>query len=404
MTQNRRYNRAGLMLNPVFQYLEDEDRYLAARNRPKYRFNLIGAGIIGQEHLRVTLMEGRATIHGVYDPNPRSIFVAQREAHKYDPDLQLVIYDSLEAACNDPAVDGLLICTPNYTHIEVIQTATAANKHILLEKPIATTVPDAHTIMQLAEQYQKVFQVGLQYRFKPQYTEALYEILERKTIGKVKTIGMAEHRMPFLDKVGQWNKFAAYSGDTLVEKCCHYFDLLNRIAGSRPKTIYAVGSAAVNFGDFEHEGKKPDILDNGMVIITYQNGITANFNLCMFAPMFYEELVVCGDEGRIKTIEHEDFLAHNRPITQMEIATVDDRPSRMTEPIYPALIQHSGHQGGTYVEHVEFVDQIEGKPSRAASAEEGFWAIVVGAAAQESIATGSIISINEFLHDNGLNT
>jgi hypothetical protein len=32
--------------------------------------------------------------------------------------------------------------------------------------------------------------------------------------------------MPFLDKVNQWNKFARFSGNTLVEKCCHYFDLL----------------------------------------------------------------------------------------------------------------------------------------------------------------------------------
>ncbi len=402
MTEQRRFNRAGLILNPVFQYLEEEDRYLSRRNRPKYRFNLIGAGIIGQEHIRVTLLEGRATIHGVYDPNPRSIIAAQREAQKYDPDLNLVIYDSLDAVCNDPAVDGLIVCTPNSTHIDVIHTVAAAGKHILLEKPIATTVQDAFTIMQLAMQHRAVFQVGLQYRFKPQYSEALYEILERKTIGQVKTIGMAEHRMPFLDKVGQWNKFADYSGDTLVEKCCHYFDLINRIAQNRPKTVYAVGSAAVNFADFEREGRRSDILDNGMVIITYENGVTANFNLCMFAPMFYEELVVCGDLGRIKTTEHEDFLPHNRPVTQMEIATVDDRPSRMTQPMYPALIQHSGHQGGTYVEHVEFVDQIAGKPSRAASAEEGFWAIVVGAAAQASIATGAPIVINDYLEQMGL--
>lgn len=384
-------------MNPVFQYLEDEDRYLARRIRPKYRFNIIGAGIIGQEHIRVTLLEGRATIHGVYDPNPRSVMAAQREAQRYDPTLDLVVYESLEAACNDPAVDGLIVCTPNSTHIEVIHAVAAANKHVLLEKPIATTVPDAYTIMQLAEQHKKVFQVGLQYRFKPQYTEALYEILERKTIGDVKTVSMTEQRIPFLDKVGQWNKFAKYSGDTLIEKCCHYFDLINQVAGDRPKTVYAVGSQAVNFTDFEHDGERSDILDNSMVIITYENGVTATFNLCMFAPMFYEEMVVCGDEGRLKATEHEDWLPHHRPVTQLEIATLDDRPSRITQPMYPSLVQQSGHQGGTYVEHVEFVDQIEGKKSRAASAEEGFWAIVVGAAAQASIKLGAPVGVNDYL-------
>ena len=60
-------------LNPRFNYLPDEDRYLFARGNPKYHFNLIGAGINGQEHIRITKIEGRASIRGIYDPNPRSL-------------------------------------------------------------------------------------------------------------------------------------------------------------------------------------------------------------------------------------------------------------------------------------------------------------------------------------------
>lgn len=403
MTEKRSFNRASLFLNPVFQYLEDEDRYLAARPSPNYRFNVIGTGINGQEHIRVTLLEGRATIHGIYDPNPRSVTAAQREAERFSPGIKLKVYDSLQAACHDPEVDGLIICTPNYTHIEVIPEAVASGKHILLEKPIATTVQDAYAIMQMAQAYTAVFQVGLQYRFKPHYSEALYEVLTRKTIGNVKTVSMAEHRMPFLDKVKQWNKLAKYSGDTLVEKCCHYFDLMNRLAQARPSTVYAVGGTAVNFTDLTVAGEQSNILDNSMVIVSYANGVQASFNLCMFAPMFYEELVVCGDEGRLKTAEHEDALPHNRPSTQLEIATLDERPSRITQPMYPKIIQESGHHGATYVEHVEFIDQIEGRDGRAATAMEGFWSIVVAAAAQASIATEKPVSIETFLAENKIN-
>ena len=171
----------------------------------------------------------------------------------------------------------------------------------MLEKPIATTVQDAYRIMQIVQDYEKVFQLGLQYRFKPQYSEALYELLERKSVGNVKTISMMEHRMPFLDKVGQWNKLAKYSGDTFIEKCCHYFDLINKIAGARPKTVYATGSQAVNFTDLAVGAEPSDILDNGMVIVNYENGVSASFNLCMFAPMFYEELVVCGGRRAVKS-------------------------------------------------------------------------------------------------------
>ena len=64
---------------------------------------------------------------------------------------------------------------------------------------------------------------------------------------------------------------------------------------------------AVNFKDFEYKGAKSDILDNAMVIVNYENGVRASFNLCMFAPMIYEELVLCGDEGRLKAWERRIF-------------------------------------------------------------------------------------------------
>jgi len=388
--------------SPIFSYLPAEDRYLFAAGEGRYRFNVIGTGVNGQEHIRVTMMEGRATIHGVYDPNPLSVAGAQGTYAQFVPGGKLVVYDSLEAACSDPAVDGLIICTPNYTHLDVLRVAAGSGKHILLEKPMATTIADAYTILQMAQQHPAVFQVGLQYRFKPIYVEAIHEALERKTIGDIKTISIVEHRFPFLDKVKQWNKFAKYSGGTLVEKCCHYFDLMNLFSGSRPVSVFAAGSAAVNFLNFEYEGQKSDILDNAFVIVTYANGVRASFNLCMFAPMFYEEMVLCGDDGRLKVSENEDFLPLAQTDTYLEIKCGDRKPSRVGAPCYPAFIQQSGHHGATYFEHVSFVDNIEGKPTAAAIATEGFWSIVVGVAAETSVKTGQPVLIDDLLRENGI--
>jgi myo-inositol 2-dehydrogenase/D-chiro-inositol 1-dehydrogenase len=337
MKMNGDMRSRALALNPRFNYLPEKDRYVAARAKPAYRFNIIGTGIIGQEHIMVTHLEGRGTIHGVFDPNPLSIAGAKQAHAQFAPDEELVVYDSLEAACNDPEADALIICTPNFTHLEVVKTAVKSGKHILLEKPIATTVPDALAITEIAEEYPAVFQVGLQYRYKAIYQEAIYEAFTRQSLGDVKTVSLTEHRIPFLDKVNQWNKFAALSGDSLVEKCCHYFDLLNLFAGARPSTVYASGSMAVNFTSFEYEGLKSDILDNAFVIVNYENGVRASFNLCMFAPMFYEELVICGDDARLKAWEHEDFLPHGGMQTHLEVIAGDNKPSRKMVPAYPAL-------------------------------------------------------------------
>ncbi|MGC9399849.1 MAG: Gfo/Idh/MocA family protein [Anaerolineae bacterium] len=387
--------------SPHFDYLPDEDRYLLALDEPKYKFNVIGTGANGQEHIRITHLEGRAGIHGIYDPNPRSVERA-KIAHEEFSDEKLIVYDSLEAACEDPEVDGLIISTPNYTHIDVIRVAVKSGKHILLEKPMATTLPDAYEIMRLAQTYEAVFQIGLQYRYKAMYYEAIHEALERRTVGDIKIISILKHRIPFLDKVNQWNKFSKYSGGTLVEKCCHYFDMLNLFAQSRPASVYATGSMAINFVDFEYEGEASDILDNAFVLINYENGVRARFDLCMFAPMFYEELIVCGDEGRLRSYHNTDFLPVPRAHTHLEIVQGDRRPSRISTPCYPTFIEESGHDGATFYEHVNFVDNIEGKETNTATAEEGFWSIVVGYAAEQSVKRGEIVMIDELLAKHGI--
>ena len=391
-----------LSMNPVLQYLPENDRYIFAIDKPRHKFNIIGAGMMGLEHMKLTMLEGRATVHGVFDPNPRSMAVANEAYNKFATEGTLFVYDSVEEACNDPQVDGLIICTPNYTHIDVVKVAAKSGKHILLEKPMASTIRDAHEIARIANDHDAVFQIGLQYRYKAICVEAIHEALERKSIGEIKTISILEHRIPFLDKVNQWNKFSRYSGGTLVEKCCHYFDLMNLFAQSKPVSVFASGSMAVNFVNFEYGDEKSDIIDNAFVIVTYENGVRARFDLCMFVPVYYEELILCGDEGHLKASDALDLLEGQKSKSHLEIMRGENKPARVTNPCYASHIAETGHSGATYFEHICFVDNIEGKETNTASAEEGFWSIVVGAAAEESVKTGNVVHIDEFLKTNGI--
>ncbi|WP_299429525.1 Gfo/Idh/MocA family oxidoreductase [uncultured Meiothermus sp.] len=401
MKRNKEFANRLHALVPKFAYVPQEDRFLMNPGSLKYRFNVIGVGVNGQEHIQVTMLEGRCTIHGVYDPNPSSVEAARHLKAQFTSE-PLMAYETLEAACNDPAVDGLIICTPNFTHLDVLKAAVQSGKHILLEKPMATNLRDAYEIWQMAQNYSRVLQIGLQYRYKPIYVEAIHEARERKSLGEIKTITILEHREPFLDKVKQWNKFSKYSGGTLVEKCCHYFDLFNLFAGSRPLNVYASGSQAVNFKSFEYGGEKSDILDNAFVIVEYANGIRANFNLCMFSPMVYEELVLCGDEGRLKASEGFNGQAHSQWGSYLEVICTPEKTSRVTTPSYPEAIENTGHNGATYYEHLRWIEAMDGQPTTAATPEEGFWSVVVGVAAEESVKRGEKVLVRELLEANGL--
>jgi len=267
---------------------------------------------------------------------------------------------------------------------------------------MATTVADAAKMVEMTNAYSSLIQIGLQYRYKRQYVEAYHEALERKSLGEIKTISMSEYRPPFLDKVGQWNKFSEFSGGTLVEKSCHYFDLINLMAQSEPERVFASGGQAVTFKDFEKDGRASDIDDHAFVIIEYKNGIRANFALNMFCPEFEEEMIVVGDQGRL--IAREKFYYHlQKPsIGSFELELGENGVSKISEVTYPKAIEESGHHGSTFFEHQAFVDQLEGKQVDCATAEQGLWAVIVAVAAQQSIASGEPVGIEKLVTDQGL--
>lgn len=370
-------------------YLKDQDRFFFSSFDPQYRFNIIGTGMIGMEHIRVTLLEGRAMIGGIYDPSPQSSRTAEELVNRLQPH-KVTVHTTLEAACTDPDADALIICTPNHTHLKVLKVAVKSQKPILLEKPMATTIKDAYEILCISRNYSSFIQIGLQYRYKAMYRECYGEVIQNKALGELKTITIMEHRLPFIDKVEQWNKFSHLSGGTLVEKCCHYFDLFNLFATSRPTVVSAVGDMATNFKDFRYNEHSSDIIDNAFVFVGYENGIKANFNLCMFSPMFHEEITLCGEEGRIHAYETEDFMPGERIKNGFQMHCSNGRPSRKTTLHYPTVIEESGHAGSTFFEHVQFVENIKaGNSGNSATVEEGVWSVVVGGAAEEAIRRGN---------------
>ena len=387
--------------SPSQRHIEDGDKYLYRREAPRYRFNVIGTGTIGQEHMAVAALLGAAQIHGIFDERGHSMTVASEE-HVRRGGAAPIQYDDLSAACQDPDADALFICTPNHTHIEVFEEAAKSGKAIFLEKPMATSLDDARRIVKVAADYPSVIQVGLQYRYKAQYVEARHEIFARASIGNVRTISMCEYRPPFLDKVEQWNKYDRCSGGTLVEKCCHYFDFMSLIADAEPVRVYASAGQAVNFIDFERNGAASDIDDHAFVIIDYRNGVRGSFALNMFSPHFFEELVVTGDDGRLVASERFDFLNRDAATAALSIEKDETAASRSTDVGYAKHIEQSGHHGATYFEHIAFVEQLDGKPADAATPLQGLWSVIVASAAQASANSGQAIDVDAYIADNNL--
>lgn len=357
------------------------------------RYGLIGTGMMGVEHLWNLHHVPGAVVTAIADPNEPSRDFALAADEGRNPITAFADHRDLLAS---GSVDAVVIASPNMTHRAVLDDVLATDLHVLVEKPLCTTVADCRAVLDAAEARRArgsdaVVWVGLEYRYMPPVAR-LIDTVHAGTVGAPTMVAIREHRFPFLPKVGDWNRFNRNTGGTLVEKCCHFFDLMNHIVGERPTRVLASGGQDVNHLDERYDGEVPDILDNAFVIVDYPGGARALLDLCMFAEAseHQEELSVVGPDGKV-----EAFL----PSAELRVGRRrDGRPGIRSEVVHDPRVAYEGfHHGSSYLEHLDFAAAVRAGTAPAVDLTDGLWSVAMGVAAQVSIAQGRAVALDEVL-------
>ncbi|CAI7934701.1 unnamed protein product [Closterium sp. NIES-54] len=241
-----------------------------AGGEARVRYGVVGSGMMGVEHIHnLAAMAARPDLTGgvavqlvaLADPHPPSQAAGLAAAARAGwTDVQVFpdVYSLL--ASGECECDVLVVATPNMTHAALLTAILRHPRrvHMLVEKPLATSVQGCDLVLALtaarAPAAAGVVQVGLEYRFMPPVAALLHEV-RGGAVGRVHMVAIREHRFPFLHKVGAWNRFNGNSGGTLVEKCCHFFDLMNLILNDTPTRVMASGAQSVNHLSEEYNGK-----------------------------------------------------------------------------------------------------------------------------------------------------
>ena len=357
------------------------------------RYGIIGSGMMGQEHIRnIQLLPG-AIVAAVADPNEGMRCKAKNLAGD-----KCAAHSDHRQMLSAGGIDALLVASPNHTHIHVLRDVMASDLPILAEKPLATTVEDCHEIVRLQEKRSAPVWVAMEYRFMPPVSRLLDEV-RSETPGRVQMFSIREHRYPFLDKIGRWNRHNANTGGTLVEKCCHHFDLMRLVAGCDPVRVYASAGMDVNHVDESHPEGAPDILDNAYVIVDFESGMRGMLDLCMFAEAAYwqEVLTATGNEGRVEAfIPGPSRFNAGDEKRQAEIAIANRAirsESRETVHVDEAVLAAGDHHGSTFYQHQKFIEMVRHGGSPDVTLEDGLKAVMMGAAAEESAKTGMPVSL-----------
>ena len=250
----------------------------------KTRLAIIGLGMASAPHAKsLTDLAERVEVVAAFSPSAerRRAFAATHE---------FPTCDSVETIFGDPSIDAVLLLTPPNTHLDLVRQAATAGKHILLEKPLETSLERAEALVRAAEDAGIKLGIVLQHRFRP-VSVALAGIINE---GRLGTLVSASARLfnwrpqSYYDQHGR-GTLARDGGGVLLTQAIHTLDLMISLAGLPVETIAYCTTSPV------HRMETEDLV---MGAIRFENGAVGSVSATTCAyPGLADAIDIIGTQG-----------------------------------------------------------------------------------------------------------
>ncbi|MGE5506932.1 MAG: Gfo/Idh/MocA family protein [Chitinophagales bacterium] len=226
------------------------------------KVGLIGLGFMGEVHARYFTANPKVERLAVASPVP-----AERE--KAQAKYGAVVYEDYREMLAKERPDAVDVCTPNATHPDMAVAGLEAGANVLVEKPLALSLPEIDRALETERRTGKKLLVAHSLRFSDAYAKG-HELLVGGRIGDpVFLIGKYKWFKDF-NKYSAWKRDSSASGGgMLMQSGIHIVDTLVWYAGARPVEVSGRADKLI-FKDFPIE-------DNFIGTITFENGVLAHF-------------------------------------------------------------------------------------------------------------------------------
>ena len=343
------------------------------------RVGIAGCGKIAQvRHLPEYQDRPDVTIRGLFDLN-------QERAKALAEQYKARAYASYEELLADPEIDAVSICTANIAHAEMAIAALRAGKHVLCEKPMATTLEDCERMVKAAKESGKVLMIGQNQRLAAAHVKAK-ELLEAGAIGRLISFTTAfRHGGPETWTVdpgaNTWffDKSRAVMG-AMADLGIHKTDLIQFLTGQKVVQVQAhLATLDKKYAD----GSPIGVDDNAICIYTLEGGAVGTMT-ASWTDYCGEDnsTVLFGTEGVMRIYEDP---AHS---------VVLNRRGGRTEYYDVDKIQTNDAQTKSGVIDL-FVDHLQDPSKPFISAESVVTAMRAVFAALESSETGRSVRVNQ---------
>ena len=270
------------------------------------KIGVFGAGHLGKIHLKVAEASNILDLVGFYDPDPEVVkkIISEKKYIAYRNPEKLIA-----------AVDIVDIVTPTVSHFHIAKKAINANKNIFVEKPLANSIEEANSLVDMAKKQDVLGQVGHVERFNPAFQAVLTSINNPMFI--------ETHRLAEFNPRGT-------DVSVILDLMIHDIDIVLSIVKSSIKSIHASGVAVIS--------ETPDISN---ARIEFENGCVANFTASRIS---------------LKKMRKSRFFQKNAYISldyltkQVEVVKIKDAISEINKDLDLLLTNAEGEKKQIYFE------------------------------------------------------
>lgn len=314
---------------------------------------IIGTGAIADVHIQAfKTFPDRCEVRALVDLYPE-----KAEKLAANRGLDAFICKDFREALSRHDIELVSICLPPSVHAEVAVAALEAGKHVIVEKPMASSLEECDAMIQAADQNGRVLSVIAQNRYKTPVMK-VKKILESGAAGRVLHATANSYWWRGKSYYDLWwrGTWKAEGGGCTLNHAVHHIDLL-RWALGMPEEVTAVFTNA-NHGNSETE-------DLAMAILKYPNGALAQITSSLVHHGEEQELVFQAERARISvpwrvkaSLPMENAFPREDPGTEQEL-----------QDLYESLpsVPHEGHPG--QIDNI--LQAIEGKAPLLGDGEEG---------------------------------
>jgi myo-inositol 2-dehydrogenase/D-chiro-inositol 1-dehydrogenase len=283
------------------------------------------------------------------------------------------VYREADKIFSDPEIDAVLICSSTDTHVDFINKAIAAQKHVFCEKPVDLDLERIRKTMSAVKEAGILFQIGFNRRFDHNFGRMKEKIVEG-AIGVPQILKISSR-----DPAPPPPNYVKVSGGIFLDMMIHDFDMARFLMGSEVASVHATGAVLID----EAIGKAGDV-DTAIVTLVFANGAVGVIDNSRKAVYGYDQRAeVFGSKGCCRA---ENDLP-SRVVLETDQGVIMDKP-------YHFFLERYLDAYGAEIK--SFVDALVGKGEIKCGINDAIMSVVVGLAAKRSLAEKRTVLISEF--------